>query len=306
VTQYFTKRPQAAEKALVFGRLFDPNTREPRADLKASLVGRRGHALYFGALPDTKLTQTTGTGAFAFFNIDPALRSVGREGSPSFHLFSALPGHAYYFESGRAGSKTLKGQLTDPYRNQKVVGVVKVVGSPTQVETNAFGEFEIENIELPPGILTLEVEAEGYPTSWHTLSWNPRSSHQKQILYLPEADLLNESRESIARVGEAPGTASIFGGAEKGFFEDQKGCVLVSLEDDQGRGVSKEKGPYPLYSDPQFESTRKLCLYSSRPGFAFYQLPPGQYLLKWKNSKGKLLRSHVIRVGMDRVSIVVN
>lgn len=306
VTQFFTKRPQSPEKALVFGRLFNPATKEPAADQEASLVGRTGHALYFGALPDVKLTQTTSTGAFAFFNVDPALRSVGKVGSGGFQLFSAIPGHAYYVESGRAGSRSLKGQIIDPYRNQKVMGVVKVVGSPTQVETNSLGEFVIENIELAPGILTLEVEAEGYPLSWHTLSWNPRLSYQKQMLYMPEADLLNESRESIARVSEAPHTGSIFGGAEKGFFENQKGCVEVTLEDGQGRALSKEKGPYPLYSDSLFESTQKLCLYSSRPGFSFYNLPAGQYLLKWKTSKGELLRSHVIRVGRERVSIVVN
>lgn len=123
---------------------------------------------------------------------------------------------------------------------------------------------------------------------------------------MPESDLLAESRESIARVSELAHTGSIFGGAEKGFFENQNGCVQVSIEDDKGRMLSKDKGPYPLYSDLVFDSTGKLCLYSSRPGFAFYNIAPGQYLLKWKTSKGGLLRSHVIRVGKDRVSIVVN
>jgi len=306
VTQFFTKRPQSSEKALIFGRLFDPIKRSPKEDLQASLVGRKGHALYFGALPDPKLTRSTSTGAFAFFNVEPALRSVGREGTSAFQLFSAIPGHAYYVESGRAGQHTLKGQIIDPYQNRKVMGLVKVVGSQAQIETNALGEFEINSIEMPSGILTLEVEAEGYPLSWHTLSWNPQLSHQTQILYMPEADLLSESRASIARVSETPQTGSVFGGAEKGFFENQNGCVLVTLEDEQGRSLSTEKGPYPLYSDSLFESSRKLCLYSSRPGFAFYNLPPGQYILKWKTSKGTLLRSHIVRVGMDRVSIVVN
>jgi hypothetical protein len=305
VTQYFTKRPQGTNKAVIMGRLFDPGSRTPKADQEVVLSGRNGRALYFGALPDKSLRQTTSTGLFGFFNVEPAFRSVGKPTAAASELINIKPGSGYYIEMGRGGTKTVRGTLIDPYRQQRLSGLVRVVGSPTQVETNERGEFEIDSIELSPGIITLEVEAQGYPTSWHTLSWSARESKKNHYLYLAEAELLNEVRTTVARVPEAPHSGAILGGAESRFFEKSKSCVYVSLETSEGQPVSSEQGPFPLHRG-DFNPSKPLCLVPQSPGFSYFNLTPGQYILKWKNKKGEVLRSHVTRVGADRTSILIN
>lgn len=305
VTRYFTKRPQVADKAVIMGRLFDPASRAPKADQEVVLSGRNGRALYFGALPDRSLRQTTATGLFGFFNVEPAFRSVGKPYGAASELINIKPGSAYYIEMGRGGTKTVRGTLVDPYRQQRLSGLVRVVGSPTQVETNEQGEFEIDAIELSPGIITLEVEAQGYPISWHTLSWSARESKKNHFLYLAESELLHEVRASVAKVSERPHSGVILGGAESRFFENSKSCVYVSLTDSEGLPVSPEQGPFPLHRG-EFNPQKPLCLAKQSPGFSYFNLKPGQYILKWKNRKGEVLRSHVTRVGADRTSILIN
>jgi len=305
VTGFFTKRAQSDQKALILGRVFNPQTRSPEADQEISLSGRSNPPVYFNTLPDLNRRQTTSTGSYAYFNVDPAFRSVGKLGSAVTHLIQAKPGSAYYLESGRGGNHVFRATLVDPYRNQKVAGVVKIVGASTQVETDEKGEFEISGIDLPPGVITFEVLAEGYPTSWHTVPWSSRDNRSNNIFYLPETDLLEEARTAVARVSELPHRGTILGGAEASFFANKRRCVYVSLERTDGQQVSTEHGPYALHQD-QKQKSKQLCLSSQRPGFSFYNLDPGEYILKWKNNRGELLRSHVTRVGSDRTSILIN
>ncbi|NBX77664.1 MAG: hypothetical protein EBQ92_14035 [Proteobacteria bacterium] len=305
VTQFFTKRPQSDQKALIMGRVFNPETRSPHEDQEISLSGRSSPPLYFNLLPDLKRRQTTSMGSFAFFNVDPAFRSVGKSGSAVTHLIQAKPGSAYYLESGRAGKHVFRGTLLDPYRQQRVAGLIKIVGAPTQVETDAKGEFEISGIDLPPGVITFEVVAEGYPTSWHTVPWSSRDNRASYTFYLPETELLEEVQSSVARVSEIPHRGTVLGGAEASFFANKRRCVFVSLEKTDGQSVSLDHGPFPLHQD-QKQNAKGLCLSSHRPGFSFFNLEPGEYLLKWRNARGELLRSHVTRVGADRTSILIN
>lgn len=305
ITTHFTQRPQTEEKALVWGRLFNANSRAPESNQEIFLSGRRGRALYFGLLPDKNLNATTSTGSFAYFNVEPAFRSLGKRDSTAFDLIQALPGYAYYVELGRTGQHTLKGVVQDPYRQQPVPGQVKVVGSPLSVETDEHGRFEISGIELSPGILTLEIAAEGYPTSWHTLPWSAQERMQVHTFYLPESELVEAARTSVARTLEAPQTGVLLGGADQGFFGDRKQCVYVSLETIQGERVGEEQGPYPL-NRADVNPRKPLCLSKYRPGFSYFNLKPNQYVLKWHSAQGELLRTHVTRVGADRVSILVN
>jgi hypothetical protein len=305
VTQFFTKRPQSDQKALIMGRVFNPETRAPYADQEITLSGRSHAPVYFNLLPDLNRRQTTSMGSYAYFNVDPAFRSVGKAGSAVTHLIQTKPGSAYYLESGRGGKHTFRGTLVDPYRHQKVVGLVKIVGAPTQVETDENGEFEIAGIDLPPGVITFEVLAEGYPTSWHTVPWSSRDNRSHHTFYLPDSDLLEEAQASVARVTEIPHRGTLLGGAEASFFANKRRCVFASLEKMDGQSVSPEHGPYPLHQDQQRDS-KQLCLSSHRPGFSFFNLEPGEYILKWKSSQGELLRSHVSRVGADRTSILIN
>jgi len=45
ITRFFTKRPQKDQKAMIFGRVFDPETRAPQADREISLSGRKAPPL---------------------------------------------------------------------------------------------------------------------------------------------------------------------------------------------------------------------------------------------------------------------
>jgi hypothetical protein len=47
-------------------------------------------------------------------------------------------------------------------------------------------------------------------------------------------------------------------------------------------------------------------LTAADPGFSFFNLPPGEYLLKMTDETGKTFRAHVVRVGVERVSVLVN
>ena len=305
ITRFFTKKPQSEQKSIIMGKVFNPNSRSPVEGEEVLLSGRKGRPLYFGVFPDPTLKSTTETGLFAYLNVEPGFRSVGRARSTAWDLMGTKPNYAYYLETGRGGTGTLKGVIKDPYQNQRVVGLVKIVGSPYRAETNEKGEFEIPEIDLAPGLITLEVEAKDYPTSWHNLSWSPRDGRKFHTLYLPEGDLIEEARQSVARIGKEAHSGMLFGGAEKRFFQNQKSCVTVSLETGDGTQVSDQHGPYPL-SEKEFDGSKPLCLSSQRPGFSFYNLNPGQYLLEWKSQSGTVLRSHVVRVGSDRVTILVN
>ncbi|MFM8268906.1 MAG: hypothetical protein ACKN9V_01865 [Pseudomonadota bacterium] len=306
ITGFFTKRPQSEQKGLIFGRVYDPQTKVPQADQEMFLAGRSSSALYFNILPEPGRRQTTDTGSFAYFNVDPAFRSLGKTGSSVAHLLQVKPGSAYYLESGRGGNHAFRGKLLDPYRKQMVPGLVKIVGASTQVETNDMGEFEISNVDLSPGVITFEVEAEGYPKSWHTLPWSSRDPRSTYIFYLPEKELVEEARVSVAKVTEIPNRGILLGGAESSFFGKNRKCVYVTLARTDGAAVSSEHGPYPLHHRVKNRTASSQCLSKESPGFGFYNLEPGEYLLRWQTSQGESLRSHVARVGSDRVSILIN
>jgi len=306
ITRFFTKRAQMAQKSIIMGRVFAPETRSPQKDQEVVLSGRKGKALYFGVFPDPSLYHTTETGLYAYLNVEPGYRSVGKANASAWELIGVKPDHAYYFETGRGGKHDLKGALKDPYLNQRVMGLVKVVGSPYQVETNDQGEFEIPGIELSPGVITLEVEARGYPVSWHNIAWSARESKKTHTFYLPEAELIEEARQLVAKTNSTPHTGTIFGGAEKSFFGSRRSCVYLTLETAEGRPVREEHGPFPLTRNEAENPNGTFCISKQKPGFSFYNLLPGQYLLKWKSQKGEILRTHVVRVGSDRTTILVN
>jgi hypothetical protein len=72
----------------------------------------------------------------------------------------------------------------------------------------------------------------------------------------------------------------------------------------KGLPVSNEHGPFSLSQIPK--SNAAYALTATDPGFAFFNLAPGEYLLKMKDENGKAFRSHIVRVGVERVSVVVN
>ncbi len=305
-TGYFIPGGQDPANSVVLGRVFDPVTRTPMPEQQFGLSFRTEPPLYFGSLPDPSLKSTSKAGLFAFFNLAPSFRALNRLGvSARSILYNMLPDFGYYVELGRGGKGRLRAELFDPLRDQPPAAKISVVGEPGfAVETNSGGRFEIPNIDLPPSLITLEVESEDYPRTWHSIPWNIRNQNQVRRLYMMENQLIQDGAASAARVAVQSGKGSIVGGAEAPFFKGIKQCVTVFLVDSQGQVMARENGPFPLHQAPL--DNKALCLSKEDPGFSFFNIPPGEYLLKWVSGKGFAFRTHVVRVGKDRVSVVVN
>jgi len=310
----------------IMGRVYDPSPsrRHPVAEREVELSSRKGSATYFqywSGLPDSELKNTTKNGLFAFFGVPQFIwrrdgsgkvkvpfRTIRRKRKHGY-LVSVRPGSAHYVEFGRGGEAALKGQVLDPYYKGEIDARVRIIGDRVSDETthsylDTQNEFMIEGIDFPPGIVTVEVEDSTgqYPLTWYSLPWSSRLSDRHTLFILPQDAL--EGSAYAANVDLRESLGHVIGGAENNFFKNGLDCVTVELFTDDGERVERSYGPFPFRSQDQDESS--LCLSIESPGFAFFNLNPGQYILKWVDQSNKLLRSHIIRVGRDRVSMVVN
>jgi len=305
VTTYFTRHPQQNGHAVVMGRVFDTTKRRPEAGQRLRLQNRKGPALYFGALPDTQLQQTTRNGLFGFFNVAPSFRSVARESKDAIpYLMNLRPNTGTYVELGRGGAKTLSGRLYDPFAKKAVTGEVRLVGTETvKAETSEDGSFELNGIEFPPGILTLEIDADGYPLTWINISWSTRDAEKQRTIYLVDDATVTAGMQEFTKITPTDDRGSIVGGAESELFKKTQGCLTVTLESLE-LGVAKpSQGPHPLLES---QGNGPLCISGRLPAFAFHDLPAGEWNLRWSDSHGQTLRTRIIRVGQARVSVVVN
>lgn len=301
ITQYFTKRPQDPARGLVFGQVFDPSTRAPLKDQQLFLSHRRGGALYFGALPDPDLKATTELGLFAFLNVAGSFRALYREGKTPM-LLNIRPETAHFVELGRGGESDLMGQVLDPFNRMWIQARLRIVGGANEIMADGSGYFRFPPMDLPPGIITLEAEAAGYDKTWFTVGWNTREKEVSKSYYMLEKEILHESRK-LSGVTQRLKMGSLVGGVSSSLLKKRKRCVAVQLIDFEGKPVSKELGPFPFSTSTNKELP--MCLTASEPGFSFFNLPPGQYFVKWVDKQGHLLRSHVVYIGEDRVSVVL-
>ncbi len=321
ITKYFTKRPQKDGFGIIMGRAFDENWRdsadtlvaEPKSDVLVSLAFRLGKALYFDAFPDTWLSATTKVGLFGFFNVMSNFRFIRRDDAgtkkPSY-LVNVLPDHAYYVEFGRGGKKDFKGNLVDPYNSGPVNGRIRLLGDEDEsmsVYTDDNGGFTFRDLDFEPGALTFEVEASGYPTSWFTVPWNVSEPLRVKNFYMVQREVFRETATGVAKLTPRRDLGSIIGGAEQSFFKGRTGCVRVAAfntNDPTGKPVPAENGPFPFSKKRQ--ETKSLCLRAANPGFGFYNLESGEYIIKLVGDEGEVAPSHVARVGKGKVSIAVN
>ncbi|MFM8314283.1 MAG: hypothetical protein ACKOA8_08370, partial [Deltaproteobacteria bacterium] len=299
VTNLFTKKPQQEEKGLVMGRVYDVKTRSPLAGESLTLSHRRGNAVYFGALPDLTANATLSTGLFAFYNIEPSIRALGRSSEKYPLIFNVAPGYGYYLELGRGGSRNLLGRLIDPFAGKDVYGSIQVVGSYQESQpTSEVGKFKIDNLDLPPGVITLEAFAEGYPRTWYTLPWTTREAEKEKTLYMIERDLIKESAARVARVKHEKNTGVILGGANATLFKRGRQRIQLKLLDSRGVNVAEDHGPFSLSHISKTKGP--FVLSSADPGFTFYNLQPGEYILNMMDESGRVFRTHVVRVGVER------
>lgn len=273
---------------------------------KLSMLYRKGRALYIDALPDIWLPSTTSTGLFGFFNVTPTFRSLLRDSSPVPALLNVRAGAAQYVEFGRGGKSTLSAFLFDHFNKVSPEARVRLVGQPERTYTSdSTGKINISDIDLAPGLLTLETEAPGYPSTWHTLAWDPLQRILDKPLFLLSEELVNESAWMIAGVRPDRKKGQVFGGAEASLFDGRTGCATVHLFDDKGKEVPTEKGPF-AWGERAEAGKKGVCLTAQDPRYAFYNLESGEYVLRWIDAQKKTFRSHVFYVGVDRVSVVIN
>jgi hypothetical protein len=305
VTTYFTRRPQQNGHAVVMGRVFETAKRRPEAGQKVRLQNRQGPALYFGALPDLTLEATSRNGLFGFFNVAPSFRSIAREKRDAIpYLMHLRPNTGTYVELGRSGAKALVGRLYDPFAKKPVVGQVRLVGSETiRTESGEDGTFRFDGLEFPPGIVTLEVDADGYPMTWINVSWSPREPEKLRTFFLVDDDTVSRAMHDFTKLTPKPDRGSLVGGAESELFKKTQGCLSVSLESLEHGAAKVAQGPHPLLPS---QAGSPLCVSARSPGFAFHDLPPGEWNLRWTDAQGQTLRTRVVRVGQGRVTVVVN
>jgi hypothetical protein len=307
------RAPQQGRLSVAMGRVFDPETRNPLAGQTIELKDQpqnRGHYFRFFGPSETSRT-TTSTGFYTDFNIQPAFRYWLRPDSQqrTFRM-NVEESAAYYTELGRGGSKSFFGRLVDPNCGKVAGARVWLVGDEEfEAVSREDGTFEIPGIDFPSGVLAIDVKAPGYRLTRHTVEWNPRQTAATKDLFMVQERFVEQGLEfAQSRVfGPAPSSGqasgSIIGGAYGSLFEQETGCLEVQLwAIKQDKVVDPEHGPYPLVGG----GGEKICVNQSHPGFTYINLPPAEYLLKWKESSGKALGSRVIHVGMERDSVCVN
>lgn len=315
VSRYFVQSAQQPGKGVLIGRVFDAVTRTPKAQERFSLSFRKGGPLYFGALPDPNQRETGTQGLFGFFNLPSLYRVLSRDASQYGLLTNIRPGHGYYVEWGRGGRKPFRGKIEDPFNRRPLHAKVSWLEHPESVvETNPGNRFQFDAVDLPPGAVTLETEIDGYPKTWHTLPWSSRERADVRTLYVLESELIRESLKSFARAGDQPGLGSLVGGASVRFMR-KTACTRVRLLSTEGSVVEADSGPY--YFSKKRSLKDPICLTTKEPGFSFVGLRPGDYLLQYLQERGqdhgkergqengRILRSRLVRIGMNRVSVAV-
>ena len=264
ITRSFTKSPQREQNGILMGRVFDPGT-APRKPVRRyiSRSARKRFTSVSVAFSGPELSATSENGLFAFFNVTPSFRSLLHNEQPAL-LAQVRPGTADFMDLGRGGKRSLSGQIMDPFSGTMPPAAVKIVGEDrTRIETDEKGEFRIPEVDLPPGVVTLEVVAEGYPITWHTLPWNARERDQKRSLFMVEKDLVKEGAASVAHLKLERSRGTVIGGADASFFSHGETCVHVVLEDGNGNRLPQGTGPYPLKvgeRTPIYRPDAPLCL----------------------------------------------
>lgn len=308
---------QVAELATVMGRVFDPESRNPLEGEAFEMADQPARAgSYFGLLVDSLLPRTTAQGFYSYFNVAENFRYLSRpESNKRTFRLNVRPGSGYYVELGRGGMSSFRGRLLDPNAAELPEARITLVGD-TKFETftNTDGTFEIPGIDFPSGVIAIDVQAEGYPLTRHTIPWNPRQTASVRDLFMVQSRFIEQSIASSQNSDFGPNPSSardgqvgnLIGGAYGGLFEGLRGsCLRVELWSVEGaRPVESSYGPFPFRGSLSPNET--LCLTPQRPGFNYLGLPPGEYLLKWKDDAGKVAGARSVHIGMGRDSIAVN
>jgi hypothetical protein len=301
VTKDFLKDPQLENRSILFGRILNSQNRLPLKGEKVLLPFENVKTVYFNAFPTSEATSTA-EGLFSIFNASAyTLKTLTRSRAIPSQIFDLKAGEAHFVELGSNKPQRLFGKVIDAYGFPIKKARVKLAGENQTVSyTDEKGNFYIDEIDYPKGILALEIEAKGYFSSLHTFGWHPEGNQRRHKFYLRELEKVEESVH-LARLGKsALKKASILGGVDRIPKEmvEKNQCLLIELTDSNGNKVSKEHGPFLLQDNPNIEN--EPCVHTKNSGFGFYNLEDGLYHLKINQ------KNHVVFASAQKAAMIVS
>jgi len=289
IIRYFTGQPQAKldllSPGMIFLRTFNPATFEPLGQVPIDI----SHANSANRL----LPATSATGFGGFTNVVPSMRVINRGEEYPVWLTHVPEGSAQYVEYGRGGMRTLVGKVVS--LGGEAIGPVRVrlagdKNKKSETWSDDVGNFRIRSLDFPPGVVTLEIEVPGSAGFvWYNLSYDPAQPEStRKVFVSPSSRRLANENENLGVVEGALDTS---------FFRGND-CVYVHMIDTSGAPVSREHGPFPLNADR--DEKNPYCVprtADARSYLKFVNLRDGEYIYNVESASGKLLRTHVLRVG---------
>lgn len=288
--------PLDAEKAVVFGRVFDARVAgKTIAGERVSMEYRNGPTIYFGSVfPDMGARMTTESGIFAFFNLVPSVRAIYRETVGKMPILMSLRKHSgYLVDLGRGSFKNLRGQLFDTLNNLHPEALVSIHRQKdvAKIETNGTGGFEVRNVDVSNDVVMLKVENEHYPTFLYPIPVDTRANISGLNLFMLDQRRYDEVLQDLPG-GIISGKGHVLGGAEASLFSQSPDCLRIELTDLEGVKVDSSHGPFP------WGGSTSTCFDQNNPRWAFKNLY-GRYTARWVDKKGRTVRSHVFLVDAD-------
>jgi hypothetical protein len=302
-----------SRSAVIMGRVLDLQAHLPREGDKVELRNHDSEKLsYFG--PGSTEPVTRSEGFFSFFQVPKGLHFIDRPASEKGNRALALRtrgGFGYYVEFGKMGAHALHGVVDDFSTHRRLDSVeYKLLGDNAVYSAAADGKFALPGIEFPSGKLTVEFRRAGYPVTWHTAPFSPLDRQWPRKYSMVSQSDIEAALYQPGRPKWHYSTGMVLGKARGSLFDmAQDSAVEVELRTPSGKKVSSSNGPFPLYgSEPSLGLTRE------KPGFAFWNLVPGEYVVLWRRiSDRQIIRVDVTDVGpriepgvvnQDHVSVV--
>lgn len=301
VTNDFLKDPQLENRSILFGRVLNSQNRLPLKGEKVVMPFENVKTVYFDAFPTNESASTT-EGLFSIFNApSSAFKTLTRSRAIPSQIFDLKPGEAQYVELGSNKPQRLFGKIIDAYGAPIAKARIRLVGENQNISySDEKGNFYIDEIDYPKGILSLEIEAQGFFHSLHTFGWHPEGNQRRYSFYLRELEKVEDSVQ-LARLGKSVlKKATILGGVDKIPKEmiEKNQCLLIELTDSMGRKISKDHGPFLLQDNPNVEN--EPCVHTKNPGFGFYNLEDGLYHLKINQ------KHHVVFASAQKAAMIVS
>ena len=316
--------PQARnpDLAVLMGRVEDPEEGSPEKDagVEARQIGARTEAtkpVYLTAnlFPDRALHATSANGLFGFLNLRPSYWHVSqRDGSSLQNMVALRQGEGHFIELG-GERHALRLQFVDPFvpqgQDERPALPLEVHWPATPApsyETDAQNKVEISDLNLPTQVLTLELSGDRYPLTWLSLPWVQNDSDERIFRQplLPVDFLVHAASRN--RMVQESNLGWIAGGIAGDLFRQAGACVSLQLTPlDLSTSMRLPQGPFGLEENNMRDSAgvqEKSCLTPASRSFVFFNVAAGEYQFSYWDKFHRLLRTHFIRVGKGRLTLI--